>query len=125
MNTMTAPDRRKDALDRAQLRRLGLLAVISGTAVFTAGFMAAHFVGLPELNSVGQEIYAHVPRGWQWEIAAKLVALVGSQMIIAGVVMVWLWDLEMTWARASVASRLTSQCEWKRPASPRDHIASA
>ncbi len=103
---MTAPDRRKDALDRAQLRRLGLLAVIGGAAVFAGGFMAAHFTGLPELNSLNQEIYPHVPRGWQWVIGSKIVSLVGSQILIAGIVVVWIWDKPMTWARASVGAAL-------------------
>jgi len=101
---MTALNRWKDALDRAQLRRLGMPAVIVGAVVFTIGFMAAHFVGLSEANSLGQEIYPHIPRGWQWEVAAKLVALAGSQILVAGVVVGWIWDREMTWARASFAA---------------------
>jgi hypothetical protein len=101
---MTAPW--KDALDRAQMRRLGIIAVIGGTVVLSVGIAAAHFVGLPETNSLGQEIYPHVPRGWVWEIGAKLVGLAGSQILIAGIVLAWLWDREMTWARASVGAAL-------------------
>ena len=80
--------------------------MIGGAVIFVVGFMAAHFVGLPGVNTVGQEIYPHVPRGWPWEIGAKLVALVGSQILLAGIVAVWIWDLPMTWARASVGAAI-------------------
>jgi len=88
------------------LRQLGLIAVIVGSAILTAGFMAAHFTDLPETNSLGQEIYPHVPRGWVWVIASKIVGLIGSQILIVGIALRWLWDRELTWARASVAAGL-------------------
>ena len=93
-------------MDSARLRQLGLIAVIVGTAIFTVGFMAAHFTDLPETNSVGQEIYPHVPRGWVWVIASKLVGFIGSQILLVGIVLRWLWDRPMTWARASVGAGL-------------------
>jgi hypothetical protein len=68
--------------------------------------MAAHFIGLPEVNSLGQQIYPDIPRGWMWEIGAKVVALIGSQVLLAGVVAAWIWDREMTWARASVGAAI-------------------
>ena len=93
-------------MDSARLRQLGLVALIVGTVVFTAGFMAAHFTDLPETNSVGQEIYPHVPRGWVWVVLSKLVGFAGSQLMLVGIALRWLWDREMTWARASVAAAL-------------------
>jgi hypothetical protein len=88
------------------MRRLGLASIIGGAVVFTFGFMAVHFVGLPAVNSVGQEIYPHIPRGWQWVIGAKIIGFVGSQLLMGGIVLAYLWDREMTWARASVGAAL-------------------
>lgn len=93
-------------MSEAKRVRLGILAVVVGGIIFTVGFMAVHFTGLSETNSVGQEIYPHIPRGWVWVTLAKIVALVGSQILIIGIVFGWLFDREMTWARASVGAAI-------------------
>jgi len=91
-------------VDDAQRTRVGIAGLVVGLAIFTAGFMAVHFIGLPETDSIGRDLYPFVPRGWQWDIGAKIVALVGSQIAIAALVFGWLFDRPMTWARASVGA---------------------
>ena len=95
-------------VDEGTRTRLGITAVIVGTAVFTAGIFAAHFTGLPEQNNLGVDIYPDIPRGWQWVIGSEIVALVGSQVIIAGIALAWLYERPMTWARATVGAMLVT-----------------
>jgi len=93
-------------VEDAQRTRVGIVGLIAGLAIFTAGFMAVHFIGLPETDSIGRDLYPFVPRGWQWDIGAKIVALIGSQIMVAAVVFGWLFDRTLTWARASVGAMI-------------------
>ncbi len=91
-------------LDDATKRKIGLAAIVAGTAVLAVGILAAHFTGLPPEDNLGREIYPAIPRGWAWVVISQLVALGGSQIIVAGIVIGWLWDREMTWALANVGA---------------------
>lgn len=86
--------------------RLGVLAVVVGSVTILAGSFFAHFTGLPEVNDVGVEIYPAVPRGWYLVIVGQIVAIIGAHLVIAGIVIGYLWDRPMTWARASVGATL-------------------
>ena len=89
-----------------QRQRIGIAGLVIGAAIFTAGFMAVHFTGLSAENSIGVEQYPFVPRGWQWVIGSKTIALIGGQIMVVAVVVGWLFDRTMTWARAAVAATL-------------------
>ncbi len=95
-------------VDEGTRTRLGITAVIVGTVVFTAGIFAAHFTGLPEQNNLGVDIYPDIPRGWVFVIGSELVALLGSQIIMAGIVAAWLYERPMTWARATVGAMIVT-----------------
>ncbi len=95
-------------VDEGTRTRLGIMAVIVGTAVFTAGILGAHFTGLPEQSNLGVDIYPDIPRGWVYVIGSELVALIGSQVIIAGIVLAWLYERPMTWARATVGAMIVT-----------------
>jgi hypothetical protein len=93
-------------LTDVQRQRIGIAGLVVGMAIFTFGFMAAHFTGLSAENSIGVEQYPFVPRGWQWVIGSKTIALIGGQMMVIAVVFGWLFDRTMTWARAAVGATL-------------------
>ncbi len=84
--------------------RLGIAGVVVGSAIFMAGVFIAHFTGLAAADDLGREIYPAIPRGWQWVLLGQLIALAGSQVLLAGIVLGWLWDRPMTWALANVGA---------------------
>ncbi len=99
----------------AQRRRIGVVGLAVGALMFFAGVFAAHFFGLPETNSVGQEIYPNIPRCFWFETArpcwvlpttAQTVALIGSQIAMAAIVFGWIWKRPLTWALATVGAFL-------------------
>ncbi len=101
-------------MTETQRQRIGVIGIVVGTVLFFLGVFAAHFTGLSETNSVGQEIYPHIPRCawfetgpcWVLPIASQFIALAGSQIALAAIVFGWLWQRPMTWARATVGAFL-------------------
>ncbi len=91
-------------VDDRTKRMLGIAGVVVGSAILMAGVLVAHFTGLAPEDDLGREIYPAIPRGWQWLLLGQLTALAGSQVLLAGVVVGWLWDKPMTWARATVGA---------------------
>ncbi len=99
-------------------KRLGITGIVVGFAMLLGGSLLAHFTGLPETNSLGQEIYRHVPRCawfepvltdeacWVIPTSMQLLAVIGSQLLFAGIVIGWIIGKPMTWARATVAALL-------------------
>lgn len=99
-----------------QRRKWGIAGVVAGGAMLAVGVLVAHFTGLPELDSVGREIYPSIPRCAPWEndpntcwmipTAGQGLAVLGSQILMLGVVVGWIWDRELTWALATVGAFL-------------------
>lgn len=84
----------------------GVGATVAGTVLTFAGAMWAHFTGLSATNNLGQEIYPAIPRGWAWELSGGVVSLTGVHIIMAGIILLFLWEKPMTWARASIGAFL-------------------
>jgi hypothetical protein len=97
-------------------KRIGISGVVVGLGLLLVGSLSAHFTGLPETNSLGQEIYPHVPRcawfepvltdGACWVIptSMQLLAVIGSQLLFAGIVLGWIIGKPLTWARATAGA---------------------
>ncbi len=93
-------------MDERKRRNLGIAAVAVGLVVLTVGVLWAHFTGLPEVDGLGQEIYPAIPRHWTLVLIGQITALAGGQLAIIGVVLAYLYDRPLTWARASVGAAL-------------------
>ncbi|NNF69754.1 MAG: hypothetical protein HKN01_08300 [Acidimicrobiia bacterium] len=85
---------------------LGIGAAAIGTALVFIGSLFAHFTGLPETNNLGVEIYSFIPRGWLWVLLGQIIAVTGSQIALLGIAIAFLWNRELTWARASIGAFL-------------------
>ena len=89
--------------------RIGVAGSGAGLVLLAVGILAAHFTGLPGTNAVGQEIYPHIPRClgdacWILPTFGQLIALVGSQVLLAAIVYGWVLGRPLTWASATVAA---------------------
>lgn len=70
------------------------------------GVLVVHFTELNELDDFAREQWAWVPRGWYWTVGGQIIALLGSQIMVAGIVVGWLLYQPMTWARATVGAAI-------------------
>jgi hypothetical protein len=99
-----------------QRRKWGIVGVVAGSAMLVVGVLVAHFTGLPELDSIGREIHPSIPRCapfennpescWMLPTAGQGIAVLGSQIMMLGIVFGWIWDRKLTWALASVGAFL-------------------
>ncbi len=90
-----------------QRRKLiGIGGIVAGLGMVAVGLVVAHFTFLPTEDALGNEVLPSIPRGWQLYTLGQLVAVGGSQLIVAGVFIGWLWEKPITWVRAAVASLL-------------------
>ncbi|HSR14742.1 MAG TPA: hypothetical protein VLL51_03275 [Gemmatimonadales bacterium] len=96
--------------------RIGIAGIGAGLALLTLGILIAHFTGLAETDAVGREIYPHIPRCMPWEneaatcwmlpTAGQAIGLVGSQLLLGGIVVGWILGRPLTWVRAAVGAFL-------------------
>ena len=96
--------------------RIGVAGVIVGGLLLVAGVIAAHLTHLPRLDAVGREVFPAIPRCawfeadpnacWVLPALGQLTAFAGSQILIAAIVIGWIFDRPLTWARATVAAFL-------------------
>ncbi len=96
--------------------RIGIAGIGAGSVLLVVGVLIAHFTGLAETDSVGREIYPHIPRCLPWEndpakcwmlpTGGQVIGFVGSQLLLAGITFGWMLGRPLTWARASVGAML-------------------
>lgn len=84
----------------------GIILIIAGIVLALAGVLWAHFTGADEINDVGQEIFPLFPRGWFYVLIGQLVSLAGIFLAMGGVVLAFLYEKKMTWARAAIGAFL-------------------
>lgn len=103
---------RLSQLDDTQRRRLGAALFSVGLFLLAFGVLFAHYSGFPEGEKV--DYFGWFPRGCMigaercvpWATAGQLIAVVGSQLAIAGALLLWVANQRMTWARAGFAAML-------------------
>lgn len=89
-----------------QRLRLGLAAIAGGLAILTLGVMWAHFTELSPVNQFEEPIYEFIPRGWIWTTIGQIIAITGAQIAMIGVVVAFVWERHLTWARASIGASI-------------------
>lgn len=102
------------SLDNAKRNRVGLLLILTGTGVLFVGLLIAHGGLLADdagyLEWIPREttLFGLLAEPNQWLIftSGHLIALVGSQILIAGVALRYVAGHKLTWARAGFASLL-------------------
>jgi len=77
-----------------------------GFFALTIGVLISHFAAIDTFDQFGREAWAWVPRGWSVELAGQTVALVGVLLIMGGAALAYLYQRELTWARASLGAAL-------------------
>lgn len=97
-------------------QRLGWIGIVAGSILLIVGVLVAHFTGLPLQDSVGRDVYSWIPRCapfesdpnacWMLPTLGQATAVLGSQLVVAGIVFGWLFDRPLTWARATVGAFL-------------------
>jgi hypothetical protein len=97
-------------------RRIGVIAVTAGLALLAAGVLVSHFTNLPLTDSVGRPIYSWIPRCvffesnpetcWVLPTLGGALAVLGSQIAMAGIVFGWIYGRPLTWALATVGAFL-------------------
>lgn len=97
-------------------KRLGVIGVVAGSVLLFVGVLIAHYTNLPVENSVGQPIHPSIPRCaffegdaakcWALPTLGHLTAILGSQILIAAIVLGWIFDRPLTWARATMGAFL-------------------
>lgn len=90
--------------------RLAWALMVLGLGALVVGVFFAHAGLAPDGSAPGEEHFATylswVPRHWVVFTAGQLVAIGGSQFLLAGMALRWVANREMTWARAGFAAWL-------------------
>lgn len=112
----SAPEQEPSLVTDRKWQRIGVVGVVVGSILLVAGVLFAHLTNLPVADSVGREIYPAIPRCaffendpnacWVLPVTGQLAALLGSQVLLAAIVLGWIFDRPLTWARATVAAFL-------------------
>lgn len=90
-----------------ELRRLTLMGIglmLMGAAVSLIGALFVHWAGAPEVNSLGEEIYSFFPRHFLLETLFQIVSLSGVVILLAGMIIGFVYKREITWARATIGA---------------------
>lgn len=95
-------------------KRIGLAAVAVGAILLIVGTVMAHFTGLATHDAVGRPIYPNIPRClwfegeesacWIVPTIFQTTAFIGSQILMVGIFIGWIFERRMTWALATVAA---------------------
>jgi hypothetical protein len=101
---------RLSQLDDRQRRRLGSALFSFGLFLLAFGVLFAHYSGFSEGEKV--DYFGWFPRGCMigsgrcvpWSTGGQLIAIGGSQLAIAGALLLWVANQRMTWARAGFAA---------------------
>lgn len=70
------------------------------------GSLFVHGAESPTTDEFGNELWSFIPRGWVWVTLGQIVALGGVLLIIAGILLAFVYGRRMTWARASIGAFL-------------------
>ena len=96
--------RRRNTLSDHRKLVAGLAATAVGFVVMLAGSAFVHAAESPEIDTLGNELWPYIPRGWVWFSLGQIVALGGVLLMLAGITYAFVYDRRLTWARASIGA---------------------
>jgi hypothetical protein len=93
--------------------RIGIGAIVVGAVIAVAGAVAAHYTALPKVNEFGIEDWPWIPREllgatWGIPLIGQIISVTGGFIIIGGITLAFLYEREMTWARAAIGATVFS-----------------
>ena len=91
--------------DRKKLA-IGLTAIVLGIVTTIAASVFVHGAESPLVDTFGRDLYPIVPRGWVPATIGQLVAVGGALLAVAGATFAFVYDRQLTWARAAVGAAL-------------------
>ena len=84
----------------------GLGLVLLGIIVAIVFSFLVHTAEADEFNEFGEAIFVGFPRGWVPALAAQTIALGGVLLSMAGIALAFLYQRQLTWARAMLGALL-------------------
>lgn len=108
-------------LIRQRSKELGIAGLVVGTVILIVGVWWVHYTSIPETVTIGGvttevqvDYFGWLPRGCMlgsvstmclpWFTLGHIAAFIGSQLMLAGALLLWFIDKPLTWSRASFAS---------------------
>lgn len=93
-------------MDQRKQLIAGMGLVVLGIVVAIAASFLVHTAEADTFNDLGEEIWIGFPRGWIPATIAQTIALGGVLMVLGGLTLAFLYQREMTWARAMLGAVL-------------------
>lgn len=93
-------------MDQRKQLIAGMGLVVVGIVVAIAASFLVHTAEADTFNDLGEEIWIGFPRGWIPATIAQTIALGGVLMVMGGVALAFLYQRELTWARAMLGAVL-------------------
>lgn len=91
-------------LTAEQRSRIGWALLVLGTGALAVGVVVVHWAQFPEGEVVAYLNF--MPRGWFPKAIGYLIALAGSQMMLAGAILAFVIGRPMTWMMATFVAFL-------------------
>lgn len=112
---MVEPDMNRLAqMTESQRRVAGSALLLIGTVAVVLGVVIAHYANFPETVFVDGvdvpvqvDLLGWIPRHYSVVVLGQIIAIGGSQLIVAALLLLWVIEKTMTWARASFLGLIT------------------
>ena len=101
-------------LSDGKRKRMGAALLVVGAVLMAVAVIVVHYSLLPREETVNGvlvpiqvDYFGWIPHNHWVKFGGYIVALIASQMMIAGAALIWVLNQPMTWARAAFAAFLT------------------
>lgn len=77
-----------------------------GFVVMLVASAFVHAAESPVTDTLGNDLWPAIPRGWVWVTLGQIVALGGVLLMLAGITLAFVYDRKLTWARAAIGAAI-------------------